>query len=475
MTHDRLERRRRAISRIALYGSLALSGVLAAFLLDLASAPLVPSQRVDWASEEVVASEEVRLLREYVRIDTSATTGDVAEGARFLAGVLTEAGVESHLEMLGTGDANLWAVVEGDEPGAVVLHHHIDVSDVPDPESWHLPPFAAEIDGPWLYGRGTFDMKSVAVAQLVAFLDVAERAARGERPRRSVIFLATAAEETGSELGVRWILDRHPELARRFELVLTEGGVVEGRGRDEIKYWGTEFAQKRFATVTVCDPSRERLEGLRSDLRELGSEGGPERLVEEVRTFLDRYALSRDREDFRRLLADPELLLRDRALFESLPGYVKAMFRTEVHPLRLRQVEGGWELVVEVHMLPGDELEDVREETVGSWLFHGFDVQVHAESSALHGSPADHPALRAIERTVRRHHPDIPVGPMFLPWTATDARFFRAHGIPSYGFSPFLILTTDAIRVDQADERISLPDYAEGVALYREILGRLVE
>src|SRR5690606_1363032 len=103
-----------------------------------------------------------------------------------------------HLEVLGTGDANLWAVIEGEEPEAVVLHHHIDVSDVPDPESWNLPPFAAEIDGPWLYGRGTFDMKSVAIAQLMAFLDVAERAARGDRPRRSVIFLATAAEEVGS-------------------------------------------------------------------------------------------------------------------------------------------------------------------------------------------------------------------------------------------------------------------------------------
>lgn len=475
MIRDRLEKRRRAISRIALYGSLALAGVLAAFLLHLASAPLVPGERIGWESEEIVASEAVRLLREYVRIDTSESTGDVAEGARFLAGVLAEAGVESNLEVLGTGDANLWAVVEGEEPGAVVLHHHIDVSDVPDPESWHRPPFAAEIDGPWLYGRGTFDMKSVAIAQLTAFLDVAERAARGDRPRRSVIFLATAAEETGSELGVRWILDQHPELARRFELVLTEGGVVEGRGREEIKYWGTEFAQKRYATILVCDPSRERLEELSEDLRRFGRAGGPERLVDEVSTFLAHYAPSRDRDDLQRLLADPGVLFRDRALFESLPAYVRAMFRTEMYPMRLRRVDGGWQLPVEIHMLPGTELEDVRAETAESWLFHGFDVQVHAEDSALHGSPADHPALTAIERTVRRHHPDIPVGPMFLPWTATDARFFRARGIPSYGFSPFLILTTDAIRVDGADERISLPDYSEGATLYRELLERLIE
>jgi acetylornithine deacetylase/succinyl-diaminopimelate desuccinylase-like protein len=62
---------------------------------------------------------------------------------------------------------------------------------------------------------------------------------------------------------------------------------------------------------------------------------------------------------------------------------------------------------------------------------------------------------------------------MFLPWTATDARFFRAHGIPSFGFSPFLVLTTDTIRVDQTGERISVPDFVDGVELYREILARL--
>jgi acetylornithine deacetylase/succinyl-diaminopimelate desuccinylase-like protein len=63
---------------------------------------------------------------------------------------------------------------------------------------------------------------------------------------------------------------------------------------------------------------------------------------------------------------------------------------------------------------------------------------------------------------------------MFLPWTATDSRFFRAHGIPSYGFTPFQVLTSDALRVGGAGERIALPAYVEGVAIYRELLRRLV-
>lgn len=473
MSHDRLERRRRAISRIALYGSLAIAGVIGVLLVSLASNPLLRTQNLAWGREmeELVETEAVRLLQDYVRIDTSETTGAVAEGARFLARVLESEGIEPHLEILGSGDANLWAVLEGERWEAVVLHHHIDVSDVPDPSVWPFPPFDATIDGPWMYGRGTFDMKSVAIAQLLAFLDLARS---GETPERSVIFLATSSEETGSQLGTRWVLEQHPELARRFDVVITEGGVVEGLGHSqEIKYWGTEFGQKRYATLVVCDPSRERLRALRKDLLAYGADGGPERVVDEVRAFLPRYAPSRDREDLRRILADPEVVMRDRWAFQRLAPYLKAMFRTEIQPRGIRRAGAGWELVVGVHMLPGTRFEDVRDEILGSWLFHGFTVQHYTEPSALHGSPPDHPAMETIERTVREHRPGIPVGPMFLPWTATDARFFRAHGIPSYGFSPFLVLTTDAIRVDQAGERISVPDYVDGVELYREILFRL--
>jgi acetylornithine deacetylase/succinyl-diaminopimelate desuccinylase-like protein len=473
VSHDRLEKRRRAISRIALYGSLAIAGVIGVLLVTLASAPLLHPKEVDWRSrmEGVVDSEAVRLLQDYVRIDTSEKTGDVAEGARFLARVLEREGIEAHLEVLGSGDANLWAVLEGRRREAVVLHHHIDVSNVADPSEWPFPPYEAAIDGPWMYGRGTFDMKSVAIAQLLAFLDLARS---GETPARSVIFLATSSEETGSQLGTRWVLEQHPELALRFGVVLTEGGVVEGRGSgEEIKYWGTETGQKRYATLVVCDPSRERLAALRKDLLAYGADGGPERLVDEVRAFLPHYAPSRDREDFRRVLADPEQVLRDRGAFRALAPYLKAMFRTEIQPRGISKTGSGWELTAVVHMLPGTRFEDVRDEILGSWLFHGFTVQYYTEPSALHGSPPDHPAMRTIEEVVRKQHPDVPVGPMFLPWTATDARFFRAHGIPSFGFSPFLVLTTDAIRVDQTGERISVPDYVDGVELYREILARL--
>ena len=74
---------------------------------------------------------------------------------------------------------------------------------------------------------------------------------------------------------------------------------------------------------------------------------------------------------------------------------------------------------------------------------------------------------------MREVYPDVTVGPLFLPRTATDARFFRAAGIPAYGFSPFAIPVTDTLIVGGGNERISLPGYVEGVAIYRRLVERL--
>lgn len=472
MSRPPTEGRLRNVSRVSLYGSVLLVAVLAGLLVELAKGPLLKDQKVTWGDVDYASLDEVRLLREYVRIDTSEATGSTLAGARFLAGVLQEAGIPYTLERVGEKDANLWAVVEGRQKGAVVLHHHIDVEDVGELDRWRYPPFAAEIDLPWLYGRGTFDMKSIGTAQLLAVVDLVRS---GVQPERSVILLATAGEETGSEVGTRWILREHPELAERFELVLTEGGVVEGRSREEIKYWGTEVAQKRFHTLVLCDPSRELLEQFHDDIQRFGALEERLLLVDEVRSFLSHYAPTRDRDDLRKLLGNPDVILRDREAFDRLPRYLKALFRNELHSFGVRPAadSGGWELPVKIHLLPGVELDEIRGELIPPWLFWRTESVVEVAPSALHGSPVDHPVLDVIAELLARHYPGAPVGPLVLPWTATDSRFFRAHGIPSYGFTPFPILTTDVLRVGRHGERIDLPGYVEGVDVYRELVQRL--
>lgn len=468
-----LDRRRRQAARIALYGSLVLvTGATLGLIKAVGRPPQLTKVEKDWLARDYANLPEVKLLQEYVRIDTSETTGDEIAGARFLAKQLEAAGIPARIEIVGEKKANLYALLEGQDPRPLVLHNHIDVEPA-DPKEWTYPPFEGRIELPWIHGRGTFDMKSVAIAQLLAMIDLKKS---GVPLSRSVLFLATSSEERGSRLGVRRILETQPELVRSFWAVLTEGGVVEARSREDIKFWGTEVAQRRYVDLIVRSDDKETLEALRERVRSwapLVAESEP-RLTPEVAAVFKVYAPTRDREDLRQLLGNPEKTVASPAEFKKLPLYLQSMLKNEAVAFPVREApEGGYQLVIKLQLLPGVELADVREDLVPARMLEGLSVTVDEPPSARHGSPANHEVFRAIEETVREAYPGTPVGPYFLPTTATDSRFFRAAGVPSYGFSPFLIMNTDTFQVDRANERFGLPGFVEGVEVYRKLVRRL--
>jgi acetylornithine deacetylase/succinyl-diaminopimelate desuccinylase-like protein len=458
-------------ARVALYGSLLLVGGIAWVLVTILNRPLRAGAKERWDRVDYPSLPEVQLLRDYVRIDTSEATGDEIAGARFLAARLEKAGIHTEIEVVGERKANLYALLEGKDPHPLVLHNHIDVEKV-DPAEWFHPPFEGLIEAPWIYGRGVFDMKSVAVAQLLAMVDLKES---GRPLERSVLFLATSSEERGSRLGVRRILREHPERVKDFWAVLTEGGVVEARSREDIKFWGTEVAQKRYVDLLVCSDTREPLDQLRSTLKEIGFTDTDLRVVPEVREVLKVYGPTRDRQELRDLLARPDETVSGIISFLKLPDYLRSMFRNEAVPFKPEKARGGgWQLLVKLHLLPGARLEEELPKLVPAWMLHGLSWTIDAPPAVEHGSPVDHPVFREITATLGEHYPEAPTGPYFLPWTATDSRFFRAAGIPSYGFTPFLIMNTDTLQVDKANERFALPGFVEGVEVYRDLVRRLV-
>jgi acetylornithine deacetylase/succinyl-diaminopimelate desuccinylase-like protein len=467
-----LERHRRRSARIALYGSLLLAAGAAWGLVAFLSRPAQMRQAEQWLDRDFKNLPEVRLLQEYVRIDTTQETGDELAGARFLAAQFEAAGIPARIEVVGEKQANLYALLEGRDPRPLVLHNHIDVSSVGDPALWAHPPFSGHIELPYLYGRGVFDMKSVAIAQMLAMIELKKS---GVPLARSVLFLATSSEERGSRLGVRRILRLHPEMVRGFWAVLTEGGVVEARARDDIKFWGTEVGQKRYADLVLCSSDKAELEEIRELLREIGPTETDLRLIPEVEKLFEVYAPTRDRDDLRRLIGDPREALGDIAAFRKLPDYVKSMLRNEAVPFRVEEdPSGGYRMVIKFQLLPGVDLARVRDQLVPPWLVHGVPAALDEPPASRESSPTDHPVFQAIEETLEDSYPGVPAGPYFLPWTATDARFFRAAGIPSYGFSPFLIMNTDTLEVDKPNEKFALPGFVDGVEVYQKLLRRLV-
>jgi acetylornithine deacetylase/succinyl-diaminopimelate desuccinylase-like protein len=470
MILQKLEARRRRAARIALYGSLVLVGGLTWGIVKFLDAPLRSRQSEEWMHRDYANLPEVKLLQKYCQIDTSETTGDELKGAEFLARQFQAAGIPYRIEKVGPRKANLYAWLVGKDSRPLVLHNHIDVSAV-DPKEWFSPPFEARIQLPWIYGRGVFDMKSVAIAQMLAMIDLKKS---GVPLEHSVLFLGTSSEERGSRLGVRRIIQLHPEMVHNFWAVLTEGGVVEARARDQIKFWGTEFVQKHYADLVVCGDDRQQLEDIRKTLKEIGPTVTDLKMTPEARAVFEAYGPTRDRKDLRHLVNKPEDAMGDIAAFKKLPSYIQSMMRDEAVPFKVHEAPGGgWELEIKFQILPGEDLAAVREKLVPSWMTFGLTTLVDDPPSAHAGSPLDTRVYKTIVSTLHDAYPDAPVGPYFLAWTATDARFFRTLNVPTYGFSPFLLMNTDTLQVDQANERFAVPAFAEGVNIYKKLVRRL--
>ena len=458
-------------ARLALYGLPVV--LVAVSLAVIRYADWTRLKETSWANVDYESIRSVQIFREYLRFDTTYPNGNEIPAAEYIAGLLSAEGIDVEIERLGSRNANLIATLEGDEPKALGLHGHVDTEPIRRPEAWRVDPFGGVMELPFIYGRGAFDMKSVTVAQVMAMLDLKRRS---PRPRRTVKLLLTSDEERDSWVGTRRLLKVRPELRDGFWAVLTEGGAVEALSLESVKYWGTEFQQKRFVDVWVCDGNPARLFDVREELQ--GRETGRV-LDSDVATFLPFYASTRDRPQTRELLSSPTSLLdRLRTYPEDigptvLPPNVERIMRSQISAFPIEEdPTGGYIFRAILHLLPQLQVADVWDELIGDRLA-GFTYQVEEVNPPVVGSDLDHEAFKMIGELMKEVYPEYTHGPLFIPYSATDARYFRQYGIPVFGFSPFHFLSDDARKMRGVDERLPAPSFVAGVELYSELVFRL--
>jgi succinyl-diaminopimelate desuccinylase len=138
-----------------------------------------------------------------------------AEGGalKFLEATLKAAGFAVHRMTFsepGADDVeNLYARIGTAAPN-LVFAGHTDVVPPGDEKAWKHPPFAGDVAGDTLYGRGAVDMKGGIACALAAVLD--HLAANGGRPKGSISFLITGDEEgiavNGTPKLLRWAAER---------------------------------------------------------------------------------------------------------------------------------------------------------------------------------------------------------------------------------------------------------------------------
>ena len=151
-------------------------------------------------------SPTIHLAQELIR-RPSITPHD-ADCQQLLAQRLEQLGFHcSHLRF-GEGETggpvdNLWAV-KGDSGPLFCFAGHTDVVPVGKREDWTHDPFAAEIEGDMLVGRGAADMKGSIASMVVAVEHFLKSC---PRPRGRIAFLITSDEEGPSLFGTKKVVE----------------------------------------------------------------------------------------------------------------------------------------------------------------------------------------------------------------------------------------------------------------------------
>ena len=100
------------------------------------------------------------------------------------------------------------------------IHFNAHYDVVPVSGRWrHGSPFSGRVEGGWIYGRGTADMKGSIASCLLALRALR---ATGTTPAMNVEVSFTADEETDSALGTGWLVQHAP--IRPDYAVVMEGG-----------------------------------------------------------------------------------------------------------------------------------------------------------------------------------------------------------------------------------------------------------
>jgi succinyl-diaminopimelate desuccinylase len=182
-----------------------------------------------------MTADPIAIARELIRC--RSVTPEDGGALAYLQGVLAKAGFAVHRATFaepGTAPIeNLYARIGTEKPN-LVFAGHTDVVPAGNETSWSHPPFAGEVAGDVLYGRGAVDMKGGIACFAAAALDYL--AANGGKPKKgSISLLITGDEESVAVNGTIKLLHWAAERGEKFDhCVLGEPSNVEVLG-DTIK------------------------------------------------------------------------------------------------------------------------------------------------------------------------------------------------------------------------------------------------
>ncbi len=368
------------------------------------------------------------------------------------------------------------------EKNPTVLMAHYDVVSA-DEEKWERPAFSGEVEGGFVYGRGTLDTKGTLNGILFAAESLMKE---GFVPENDIYFAFAGDEEISGEGAnsiVRYITGKGIEPA----LVVDEGGAIISDlfpGVSE-KCAVVGIAEKGMLNVEysvngggghASAPPRVTPAGIlaRAVLRVEGKPF-PFRLTLPVKEMIN--TLGRKSTFFYRLIFSNMWFFAPILNFiaKRSGGQTNAMFRTT---LAFTEMEGSHGLNVipprarmtsNLRIMPGESMESALlriKRTVNDGR-----IEIKAlggqEPSAVSSLACE--AYRRVEKAIKESFGGLTVSPYLMP-ACSDSRHWSRVSDKVYRFSPYSLTKEENAGVHGNNERISIDNVSSIVEFYYRLM-----
>ena len=175
-------------------------------------------------------SRLIKLTQQLIRINSENPGSNEAQIACFVKRYLEKIGLKAKLYEFKRRRSNVVSYLRGrNNKVSLLLSPHLDT--VPAGNNWWLNPFAGKIQSGKIYGRGATDDKGNLAAALETINSIVEDKIK---LNYSLLFAATADEESGSQFGIIPLINRSilkPDYAlvldaADFNIVVTQKGLL---------------------------------------------------------------------------------------------------------------------------------------------------------------------------------------------------------------------------------------------------------
>ena len=453
--------------------------------------PLAKAQNLDPTNQ--LARD---IFKQLIEINTTDSMGNVTTAAEAMAQRLRVAGFsENDLHIAGPNDRKKNLVVRLKGAGRrkpVLFIGHLDVVEALRSD-WSMDPFEFIEKGGFFYGRGTEDMKESDAILVTSFIRLKKE---NFLPDRDLILALTADEEGGSANGVDWLLKQHRDWVDAEYCINLDGGEFEKENGKRILaaiqasekvYLDFQFESLNpggHSSVPTPDNAIYHLAGA---LARLQSFSFPLHLNEITRNYFESMgALTSGQEsaDMKAVAKEPPDSAAVRRLSEN--AYYNSLLHTTCVATMLSGGHAPNALPqtaranVNCRIFPGEDPQEILKTLQRVANDPRVRISIVAQTDPggkvvpvvpVPPSPLLPEVTQGMEKTLGAMWPGIPVVAT-MSTGATDGKFTRIAGIPTYGISCMFFDKNDD-RSHGKDERVGVQDFYDGVAFNYKLIREL--